>query len=523
MSSARAAARPRLRTRLIAWYAGTLCCVLLVAAVSVRFVVQRTLERAHEESITASIALFRQFFRVEIAEYRTVDATLAHIAGELIFEDRILDVRRPDGSRFEPPGDAVGRPGGAAARPQLRAPTREQTVALDPELAPGWVIEVQSSAATLAAASRRIDLWLLGGIPFVVLVAAILGWWLAGRALRPIGRMAGEARTLDATTGARLTLHDPTDELGRFGASFNAVLDRLHDAQRQQQRFLADAAHELRAPLARLRSRAELGRIGVAQAEGPAVRQEADTTLLALEREILAASEVVGGLLALARADAGAVSVAMREGFLDDVLSDELPRWKETAAEAGVQVELGTFEEVRARFDESLMRRLLGLLLDNAIHYSPAGTRVTVHLRSTDKHATLVVEDRGIGIPPEERTAVFRRFHRASAARARRAEGSGLGLSLASWIVAQHHGTIVARDRSDGANGVAIVVQVPLWPGTPAPHVVEEAMPTARTFSEPAVGEAALGEAAPAEPALSEAERLPSTARPQPAPSVPAH
>lgn len=237
MSPTSAPARRRLRTRLIAWYAGSLCCVLLVGALTVRFLVGRALDRAQAESMTASVALFQQFFRVELTEYRTAEATLTHIAGELVFEDRIIVVHRPDDSLFHVAGvPAVNQLN------TLRPPVRDLRVALDPVRAPGWMLDVHASGATLSAAARRIDLWLLGGIPLIVCVAAVLGWWLAGRALRPIGQMAAEARTLRPEAGSRLTLHDPTDELGRFGASFNALLDRLDAAQGEQRRFLADAA-----------------------------------------------------------------------------------------------------------------------------------------------------------------------------------------------------------------------------------------------------------------------------------------
>lgn len=449
-------ARPRLRTRLIAWYAGSLCCVLLLAAAAVRFAVTRTLERAHVESVESSVELFRTFFRVEIAEYRTVEATLAHIAGELVFEDRAIDMHRPDGTLFVVPGAPRGH-----LYPTLRAPVRDVSAPLDPELAPGWTIEVHSSAATLAAASRRLDLWLLGGVPVVVCLAALLGWWLAGRALRPIGVMAAEAGRLDPSTGARLTLQDPTDELGRFGASFNAVLDRRDEALEQQRRFLADAAHELRTPMARLRSRAELGRLALSNAKHADVRRLADETLLSLERELHTTSESVSGLLALARADSGATAISMRDGFVDDVIADELPRWRETAASAEVTILLGAFEEVRARFDDALIRRLLGLLLDNAIHYSGPGTRITIHLAKVGEDVQLLVEDQGLGIAENDRELVFRRFFRTATARAHRVDGSGLGLALARWIVEQHGGTIRAEGREDGASGAVLVAR---WP-----------------------------------------------------------
>jgi signal transduction histidine kinase len=453
--------RPRLRTRLIAWYAGTLCAVLLLVAGALRYGVERTLARAHTESLEASVALFRQFFRVEIAEYRTVEATLAHIAGELVFEDRVIDVHRPDGSLFVVPGAAATH-----AYPTLRPPVRDLIAPLDPDLAPGWTIEVHGSAATLEAASRRLDWWLLGGIPVVVGAAALLGWWLAGRALRPIGVLASQVRALDTAPGSRLALPDTTDELGRLGSSFNTLLDRLDDTLAQQRRFLADAAHELRTPIARLRSRVELGRLSLdrtnANADAEAVRREATGTLAALDGELHSTSEVVQGLLALARADADAEPSAFAEGYLDDVLSDELAHWRETADAAGVRIALGGFDEVRARFDATLVRRLLALLLDNAVRYSASGATVTVHLESRGNEAVLTVEDQGIGIAPEDRDAVFARFHRAENARAHRADGSGLGLALARWIVQRHGGTIEAASRADGGAGVAFVVRLPV-------------------------------------------------------------
>jgi two-component system OmpR family sensor kinase len=442
------AVRPRLRARLIAWYAGTLCAVLLLTALAVRVAVRATLDRAHVESLEASAAHFRQFFRVEVAEYRTVEATLAHIAGELVFEDRVIDVHRPNGSLFAVPGAPA-----LHSYPSLREPVRLITAPLDPLLAPGWTIEVHGSAATLEAAARRVDVWLLGGIPVVVLLAALLGWWLAGRALRPIGDFAQQVRALDGSDGSRLAIAEPHDELGRLGTSFNALLDRVDRALAQQRRFLGDAAHELRTPIARLRGRVELGRHAGAGPLGE--------TLTALDHELRHTSDVLDGLLALARADADAEPVTRSAGYLDDTLSDELTRWREQAVAAGMRVVLGAFHEVPAQYDAALMRRLLALLLDNAIRYGGAGDTITVSLTREDRLATLRVEDEGIGIAPEERELVFARFHRSSAAREHCADGSGLGLALAHWIVQRHGGTIRAESRADGRPGVGLVVTLP--------------------------------------------------------------
>jgi two-component system OmpR family sensor kinase len=455
-------ARFRLRSRLTAWYAGVLLIALLATAAGIRYAVDRTLDRAFAESLEASLALVQRFFRVEVAEFGSVEATVTHMASELVFEDRIIDVHRPDGTVFLLPGrNADNR------YPQLAPPVRERTAPLDPLLAPGWTVEVHGSEAALAAARQRLDMWLLAGIPLVVLGAAVIGWWLAGRALQPIGALAAQARSLEAAPGARLLLPDAADELGQLGASFNALLDRLDAALHQQRRFLADAAHELRTPIARLRGRVELARLSLAQGGlAPArLQASAEATLAAFESELRDTSEVVQDLLALARADAAADLVVATEGYLDDALADELPRWRESAAQAGVRLVIDDFEEVRARFDGALMRRLLALLLDNAIRYTPPGGVVSVrlHAAAADDPAVseLRVVDTGIGVAEADRDAVFERFYRTAEARALRADGSGLGLSLARWIVQRHGGTIRLASPPQGEGGTVVVVQLP--------------------------------------------------------------
>jgi signal transduction histidine kinase len=272
--------------------------------------------------------------------------------------------------------------------------------------------------------------------------------------LQPIGDFAQQVRSLDGREGSRLEVAEPHDELGRLGTSFNALLDRVDSVLAQQRRFLSDAAHELRTPIARLRGRVELGRHASAS--------ETAHTLAALDRELRHTSDVLDRLLALARADADAESVRLTAGYLDDALSDEIARWREAAEVAGMRVVLGPFVEVPARFDAALMRRLLALLLDNAVRYGASGDTITVSLTREAQTARLRVDDEGIGIAPAEREAVFSRFHRTSAARAHRADGSGLGLALARWIVQRHGGTIRAESRADGRAGASLVVELPV-------------------------------------------------------------
>ncbi|WP_373064755.1 sensor histidine kinase [Gemmatimonas sp.] len=442
--------RPRIRLRFTALYAATLLFVLLGAAGTLRYALRATLQREFDKSVHASAGLVQQFFRVEIEEYLTVEATLAHIAGELVFEDRAIRLRKPDGALFK----TVGAPVRRARRP-LPGPVRTVRFALDPELAPKWDIEVDASEANVMALQARIDRWFGVGIPLLVLCAAVAGWWLTGRTLRPVVRMADAAARIAPASGARLPIDDPTDELGRLGLRFNAVLDRLDGALAQQREFLADAAHELRTPIARLRARVEVAMLAPSAPN--------DTTVLrAIDQELRDVSQHVDELLQLARADAAGEEAAIRAEslFLDDIVADELPRWQPEAQRRDMTLDYSLLEESPVLGDASLLPRLVSILVDNAIRYGKDRGTVRVRVRPDNGAALLDVEDDGIGIPPHERTRVFDRFYRGDAARIKRPDGSGLGLAIAAWIVRQHHGTIAVSTVAGG--GTLVQVRVPL-------------------------------------------------------------
>ncbi len=466
---------PRIRLRLTVVYAMTLLVVLLLCSAFLRFATRNALAREFDDSMRASAALVRQFFRVEVAEYREIDATLQHIAGELVFEDRAIHVHRPDGQEFT----VVGSPR-LRARGALAGPVRTLTLPLEPALAPGWMIVVEASAATVAAVNARIDRWILLGIPALVLLAASVGWWLTGRTLRPVGRMADAAARIAAGSGQRIPIHDASDELGRLGTRVNDLLDRLDGALAQQRSFLADAAHELRTPLSRVRGRVELAMQPMPIAGRPiavtstnrasttayddALRVEragidAPDALPAIHDEVVRMSVLVDELLQLARADADgdATSGRMAPLFLDDVVTDEIPRWRADADRAHVTLTCSAVEETPMIGDAILMRRLLGIMLDNAIRYSNAGGCVDVRVLCADGGVVLEVQDEGIGIAPGERARLTERFYRGERARAHRSDGSGLGLAIAQWIVGRHGGTLSLTPAPMGVGAVARV------------------------------------------------------------------
>ncbi len=449
-------------------YTGTLLVVLLASAAVLRLAMREALRRGLDESVTATAELMGQFFRVEIAEYQTIDATLTHIASELVFEDRAIRIRRPDGSEFS----VVGAPRAPSPRVFV-PPVGRLVVPLEPALAPGWTIEVEASGAAIAAVEARLDRWIALGIPALLLLAAGTGWWLTGRTLRPVGRMADAAARIGPGDPDRIPIDDATDELGRLGTRFNGLLDRLDGALAQQRRFLADAAHELRTPLARVRGRVELAMLPVPALAG-AVREIAPRhdeaasaeVLPAVHDELVRMSVLVDELLQLARADAGEgeASPSTAPVFLDDLATEELHRFHADADRAQITLHCSSLQEAPLIGDAVLLRRLIGILLDNAIRYGHARGQVDVRITNDGHTICVEIEDDGIGIAPEERARVTERFYRGVRARALRSDGSGLGLAIASWIVQRHRGTI---DFADGAGGVGTRIRVSL-PAAPA-------------------------------------------------------
>jgi heavy metal sensor kinase len=297
-------------------------------------------------------------------------------------------------------------------------------------------------------------LWMVA--PLVLLVASGGGYWLSRRALAPVDRLAKTARDISgASLSRRLETLHTGDELQRLSDTLNEMLDRIEAAFRRITEFTADASHELRTPVSLIRTEAEL-----------ALRHSrtAEEYHAALEH-ILAESErttiLLEQLLALARTDSGRESLEVRPFDLRGLLEQAAAAWESVLRAR--QMEFSTSfppEELPFLGDEPALRRVLDILLDNALKYSPQPGRVSLNLTRDVHRATIQVTDSGIGIPHEERQKIFERFYRVDKARSRSMGGAGLGLSIARWIVQQHGGTIEVR--STPGEGSVFEVILPL-------------------------------------------------------------
>jgi heavy metal sensor kinase len=280
------------------------------------------------------------------------------------------------------------------------------------------------------------------GYPITLLVAGLGGFALARKSLSPVVEMSNQAQRMGATNlRERLTISNPTDELGRLASTFNELLSRLEQSFEKMRVFMADASHELRTPLAIIRGEAD---VALSQERSTAEYKE---SLLIVQDEARRLSGIVDDMLALARADAGQHPLQSRDLYLNDVVDDTCRAMQVLAARKGVMLLVEPMPDIPFVGDEDLLRRLMLNLLDNGIKYTPLGGSVTVKLVAGPPEVQIVVSDTGVGIPAEAAPHVFERFYRVERARSREDGGSGLGLAIAKWVAQAHGGDIKLSSR----------------------------------------------------------------------------
>lgn len=291
--------------------------------------------------------------------------------------------------------------------------------------------------------------------PVALLVALSGGYFLARRALAPVDHMTATANEVTAQRlNQRLDVANPHDELGRLGQTLNGMISRLERSFLEMQRFTADASHELRTPIAVIRTEAEVA-LGK-----PLDEAEKQTLLSNVLEECERLTHITDQLLTLSREDAG-IAPFPREPVDLHALVEAAAETMRPLAEAKNQrlVMTGNGRAVVSG-DPSRLRQVIYNLLDNAIKYTPEQGRIEVATEAADSTVRIVVRDNGIGIPPEHLPRVFDRFYRVDKARSRAEDGSGLGLSIVQSIVAAHGGRIELR--SVPQRGATCTVSLPI-------------------------------------------------------------
>jgi heavy metal sensor kinase len=454
-----------IRVRLTAWYLIMLAIGLGGFGVGSWFAMRASAFHAIDEELKDRIRGIQNFMEVQIASLSP---------REIRDEFREHSVLGPGGDLFQVCNDAGEWLYRSASLENNQVPIRRPNELGDAPKYENLIVQglpvrfasvrstVNGSAYTVQVAAPqhefnealerfRLVLWL--SVPLVLALATVGGYCISRRALKPVDQIAATADSISIQNlSARLQEPGTGDELQRLSETLNRMLTRLNDSVQRMSQFTADASHELRAPVSLIRTTAELA------VSGGRTNAEYHEDMAHILAEAERTSRLIDSLLFLARADAGEdglqrepmdFATSVREAVEQAHLS-AVARHINLSSQTEAAVVLG---------DVEALRRLVFILVDNAIKYNNEGGTVDVRVTSSPERVTCIVRDSGIGIAPEEQQHIFDRFWRADKVRSRGTGGVGLGLSIARWIVARHQGTIAVK--SNLQMGTTVTVTLP--------------------------------------------------------------
>jgi two-component system OmpR family sensor kinase len=468
------------RVRLTIWYGGLLALVLiLLAGLSYFLYYSHTMERTDSYMIELSNS-FVTTLNAELPDQTGPNALKAAALQSMIehrFRGSLFVILDSTGKRV---ADSSELPDSSPAKEKLDVAVLDspefQSLALAPDSSLPAYRSFDSANGGLRAYARNLTvagqpyrLVLLQSlhtqhemledirsifysvIPVVLLLACLGGYFLARRNLAPVVAMASQARGMGADRlQDRLAVANPRDELGQLALSFNQLLDRLEDSFERQRRFIADASHELRTPVAIL-----LGETEVTLSRADRTPAEYREALAILNSESQRLSHTIEDLFTLTRADAGQLPLALRDVYLDELASDLLRQSRSLAFAKNIKLNSGITPDLLAHADEALLRRMILNLLDNAIKHTSSGGTVSLECKKQGDFYVFSVSDTGSGVPSELQQKIFERFFRVDKARSRGESdtgGAGLGLAIARWIAEAHHGRLeLVRSDSTGS------------------------------------------------------------------------
>ncbi|HBJ85954.1 MAG TPA: hypothetical protein DDZ88_19215 [Verrucomicrobiales bacterium] len=315
------------------------------------------------------------------------------------------------------------------------------------------VLRVFRDESGLHRTLREILIGFALGVPLAAVLAALGGYVMAGRMLKPIGVMAEQARRITSESlNQRLPNPSPHDELGQLAAVFNETLQRLENSFESLKRFTADASHELRTPLTALRT---VGEVALRDTGDAKSLRETVGSMLEEAQDL---NDLIDSMLLLARVESGRSPLHHETVRLDELMAEVCDSVGVLAAEKRQEINLAGGTGVAVSADRLLLRQAAMNILHNAIRYSPAGSNVSVRCFHRDADASIEIADEGPGIAPEHQQKIFERFYRIDKSRSRAVGGAGLGLAIAKLSVEQLGGRIELESASGKGSRFRIVL-----------------------------------------------------------------
>jgi heavy metal sensor kinase len=447
--------KPRsVRIRLTLWYTAVLAGIIFCFAVGIYLFVRTSLLRQIDGQLERDLATVTRVVRDEpneineLAQHGSVDFFQVSEGHEVLAET--------DGWSRSGLEKSLADRHSVVSWSWRTTDDQYYRLRIVPVTSPGhsYLVAVAEGEQTPRQSLESLAAILLLGIPLALALALVGGYFLAGRALAPIGAMAAKAAEITAERlSERLPVEDPHDEFGRLATIFNQTFAHLEDSFERLRRFTADASHELRTPLTAIRSVGEVALQG--NSDAAACRETISSMLEEADR----LTKLVDSLLVLSRADSAAVQLNPEPSDLA-ALAIEVADWIQVLAEEkGQSLEIDAPIPVVALVDRGTLRQALINLMDNAVKYTPDGGHIRVAVRATSAgEAVVEVIDDGPGIAEEHQGRIFDRFYRIDRGRSREMGGTGLGLAITRWAVEINRGRVELECREGPGSIFRIVL-----------------------------------------------------------------
>ncbi len=460
-----------LRVRLTLWYGTALALVLIIFSVVLYAITARSLRDTVDESLedtamTAVRSLEERGFLPLINEEELLsqfpELTRIDKFFQIFSPSGTITIRSPNIKQHEVPlsrtaldAAFAGQKIFESAKYPKEPPLRLISVPIMYRGNLLYIVQVGTSMESVGETLQRFLVLLVVAIPIALAVSLAGGWFLAGRALRPVDKITLAAQRIAAgDLSQRLSIPAAHDEIGRLAATFNNMIGRLDTSFRQIRQFTSDASHELRTPLTVMKGETDL------VLRRPRLLDDYKLVLESNLEEIDRMTRIVDELLFLSRADMGEVRVESLPVAMESLVQDIHRQAKLLAQDRNIDVLLGTVMPVVVQGDDLRLRELLLNLVENAMKYSHPGGKVEISLLNDGREARLSVTDQGIGIAPADHKKIFQRFFRTDVARGHTKKGTGLGLAICAWIAELHKGRVEVK--SDLGQGSAFTVVLPL-------------------------------------------------------------
>jgi heavy metal sensor kinase len=430
--------------RLTAWFCGIFFLGWILFGTAMWFTLKRTLKDERYQTLSRRMDRLQQVLAKSAGEDED-DRTREFTEFARATGNGLAEVYRVNGQREFPSPSAAAA---AFEWPDVQRIGSERFQHVTSGGQPYWVLlrpdSLNGESLVLFAAAPEsgnlviLDSFLKGllaAAPILLLVSSAGGYLLSRKALTPVDKITAATRSISIRNlSERIPVTKSRDELQRLAETCNAMLGRLESAVLQIKQFTADASHELRGPLSFTRTVSEVA------LRNPKLDAQSRAAFEDIVVESAKASELLEGMLTLARADANSFDAPLEQVNLADVVEEVCEMARPIAAQRNINLSVSSDAGLSAtlRGDFASLRRLVWILVDNALKYTTTPGRVDVGLRVAGGSAIVSVSDTGIGISAQDLPRIFDRFYRADPSRSD-VEGSGLGLAIAKWIAELHH------------------------------------------------------------------------------------